>query len=144
MSRKTFKISIATIIFSALLCATANAADTLNLADALAIAYRDNPRMAEARGALRSSKGEAITAAKIPDTEVEFEIGGLKGVEGEERRANLDIFKVEQQFDPIGVREARSEGARKIIASRGESVKSVWAAVYAETRNVFMLIILRK
>ena len=144
MSRKTTKLVITAIISSAIFNTQVMASETLRLEDALAIAYRDSPRMAEARGNLRSSKGEATSASKLPDMEVEFEIGGLKGVEGEEKSANLDIFKLEQQFDPPGVREVRSESARKVVSSREESLKAVWASVYAETRNVFMRIILDK
>jgi len=122
----------------------AQAEEPLTLEKALSLAYENNPSIEEARKAVDAAKGDLITARTFSNPEAEFEIGGLKKNEAGERKTNLDNLEVRQEFDPPGVRGAKSKIARNQVLLQQELVKSVWSQVYAEAREIYSRIILNK
>ena len=91
----------------------AQAEEPLTLEKALSLAYENNPRIVEAKKAVDAAKGDLITARTFSNPEAEFEIGGLKKNEAGERKTNLDNLEVRQEFDPPGVRGAKSKNSAK-------------------------------
>ena len=120
------------------------AEETLTLDRALMTAYENNPRMIEAKRGVEAAKGSSITVGALPDPEVEFEIGGLKKNEDGKRRANLDKFGIQQEFEPLGVRGLKSEIAGNRILIQEESVRAVWSEIYLKVRENYNKIILHK
>jgi len=123
---------------------SSEAEEDLTLERALSIARSSNPRVVEALKMVDASKGELITARALPDPEVEFELAGFKKNEDGQRDVYLGSFEVRQGFEPIGTYGLKARIAKNEVSARGESKKSVWAAVYAEVRAVYSRIILDK
>ncbi|MDP8262357.1 MAG: TolC family protein [Candidatus Ancaeobacter aquaticus] len=125
------------------LSTTAHAERVLTLDTALMTAYKDNPRMIEARESILSSKGDKISTMALSDPEISFDIGGLKKEHGQ-RIVNLDKFDVSQDFDPIGVYWLKNMVASNDILIEEEGLKSVWSAIYVEVREAYTKLILDK
>lgn len=123
---------------------SSEAEEVLTLEKALSIARSNNPMVLEAYRMVDVSKGELITARALPNPEAEIEIGGLKASDDTEPAGNLDSFEIRQGFDPIGTYGLKTKIAKNEVSVRGESLKSVWAAVYVEVRETYTRIILDK
>ncbi len=106
----------------------------LTLAQALASAYQDNPRMIEARKSIAAAQGEKKTASSLSNPEIEMEVGGFKD--------NLDSISIKQRFDPIGVHHLKSKIAKNNISIHEQSLRSTWADVYVDVRHAYSRIIL--
>ena len=144
MNRK-IRITIAIIVFLISgIPKMARAEETLTLEKALALAYKNNPRMVEVSRAVDAAKGDLITARTFSNPEVEFEIGGLKKNEAGKRKTNLDSLEIRQGFDPPGVRGKKGKIAKNEVLIQQEAVKAAWSQVYAETRGIYSQIILNK
>lgn len=122
----------------------AYAEEILTLDKALVTAYKENPRVIEARKGIEGAKGDVIAAWALPDPEIEFEIGGFKRNEDGNRRLNFDKFGFRQGFYPVGVRGLKGDIARNEVRIQGESVKTVWSVIYLAVRETYNRIILDK
>ena len=142
MKNKILIINITLIIMLLSKMSYSGYSNNLTLDKALELAYDNNPRMIEVRQSIVSAKGEKISAMALADPEVEFEIGGLKKEEGEERHINLDKFKIKQDFDPLGVYWIRNRIAKNDILVQEEALKDVWGVVYSEVREAYNKLIL--
>lgn len=143
MSRN-MRVSLYLLVFLNLCVPNAVPADpplneTLELHQALALAYEQSPRMTYARQAVTQAEGDWITARTWRSPELEAEIGGLKDGEG-----NADEITFSQPFDPPGVRSLNARMSRNAVDIEKASVKAVWAEVYAEVRDVYAQLILNK
>jgi len=145
MSKKTGISLLACIaIIISGVWSVSEAEEVLTLEKALAIARNNNPRVIEACKMVDASKGELITARALPNPEVEFEVAGLRENEEGKRDVRLGSFEIIQGFEPLGTYGLKTRIARNEVSARGESLKSVWAAVYADLRETYTRIILDK
>jgi outer membrane protein TolC len=120
------------------------AADELSLQKALDMAFRNNPRMIEARNNIISARGKRLRESTLADPGMEFEIGGLNRGEEGERDVGLKKFEVRQEFDPPGVLWLKSRIARNEISSREDALKEVWSGIYSEVRNAYYTVLLKE
>jgi cobalt-zinc-cadmium efflux system outer membrane protein len=111
--------------------------EKLSFEEALNIAFDHNPQMIEAKKAIESSKGDLITARTFQNPEAELEFGGLKKNEDGDRNTNLDSIEIRQPLDPIGVRFFKSKIASNQVKIQAESLRSAWASVYLQVREVY-------
>jgi len=113
----------------------------LSLRDALTEAYRNNPKMEEARKDIEASKGRRITEGAFKGPEVTFEIGGFKSQEIDGRKEtpdkNLDSFEVLQPFDPPGVRFLKEKIAHSGVKIAEGELLLTWAEVSEEVKEAF-------
>jgi Outer membrane protein len=91
-----------------------------------------------------ASKGELITAHALPDPTAEFELAGFKANEEGERDVFLGSFEIVQGFEPLGTYGLKTRIAKNEVSARRESLKSIWASIYAEVRETYARIILDK
>lgn len=143
------RIKTGIILFAAIAAisgawSSSEAEETLTLEKALTAARSNNPRVIEACKMVDASKGELITARALTNPEVEFELAGFRENEEGERDVYLGSFEIRQGFDPLGTYGLKTRIAKNEVSARGESLKSVWAAVYAEVRETYTGIILDK
>src|SRR3989338_3678397 len=89
--------------------------ETLDLKEALSLAYQRNPRIIQARNAIEGSQGDLITARMWANPEVEAEIGGLKKDDEGRRKGHLDSITFKQSFDHPGVRHFKSGIAKNEV-----------------------------
>ncbi|MBI4711016.1 MAG: TolC family protein, partial [Candidatus Omnitrophica bacterium] len=122
----------------------AHAEEILTLDAALTTAYKENPRVVEARKSMEAAKGDLVTAWALPDPEISFEIGGFKKNEDGNRRLNLDNVGIRQGFLPFGVRGLKRDIAKNGILAQEESVRAVWSVIYLAVRETYNRIILDK
>ena len=118
--------------------------ETLDLKEALSLAYQRNPRIIQARKAIEGSQGDLITARMWANPEVEAEIGGLKKDDEGRRKGHLDSITFKQSFDPPGVRHFKSGIAKNEVLIQEQSLRSTWGDVYSEVRQIYSKIILDK
>ncbi|MBP7055704.1 MAG: TolC family protein [Candidatus Omnitrophica bacterium] len=144
MVKKTGIALFAVIVLISGVSFSAEAEEVLTLEKALSIARTNNPRVLEACKMIDASKGELITARALPNPEAEFEIAGLRENEEGERDVRLGSFEIIQGFEPLGTYGLKTRIAKNEVSARGESLKSVWATVYAEVRETYTRIILDK
>lgn len=120
------------------------AEEILTLEKALSIARNSNPMVIEACKMVDASKGELITAHALSNPTAEFELAGFKANEEGERNVYLGSFEIVQGFEPLGTYGLKTRIAKNEVSTRKESLKSVWASIYAEVRETYARIILDK
>ncbi len=126
---------ILTILFCSSFISFADVAPAgLTLEEALRIAYRQHPKMIEARQEISGSKGRWIQAEALPDPELEMDIGGFKKHATEEngkqvRDAKLDSFAIRQPLDPLGTRFLKGRMAHdEVNIAKGERLL-IWGEI---------------
>ncbi len=146
MSKPLYGFSYVIIVLSCLIAVPQSvlSEELLQLEHALELAYQQNPRMVQARHAIDGAKGEHLSAKSWRDPQFEAEIGGLKKNDAGSRDARVGSYSVNQSFDPPGVRYLNSRIAHNGVTIQEESLKEIWAKVYAEVRNAYAQLILQK
>jgi Outer membrane protein len=135
-------VSIAIVMFG--VWSFSEADEVLTLERALSMARSNNPRVVEACKMIDASRGELITARALPAPEAEFELAGFRENEEGQRDVKLGSFEIVQGFDPLGTYGLKTRIAKNEVSARGESLKSIWAVIYAEVRETYARIILDK
>jgi outer membrane protein TolC len=141
--KKGMTLFIALIILAGV-WTSLEAEEILTLEKAISIARNSNPRVIEACKMVDASKGELITAHALPNPTAEFELAGFKANEEGERDVYLGSFEIVQGFEPLGTYGLKTRIAKNEVSARKESLKSVWASIYAEVRETYARIILDK
>ncbi len=118
--------------------------EALGLKEALSIAREHNPQMIEARKTIEAVKGELLTTRTFLNPTLDAEIGGLKKNEEGERKGHLETVSIVQPFDPLGVRELKTQIAKNEVKIGKEALKGTWSNVYTQVRSAYMKIILDK
>lgn len=147
MSRKIFTFVSILIFYASLLNSPSQAgqsAGILELKEAVGLAYRQNPRVVQARKSIEAAQGDLMTAQTWANPQIEAEIGGLKKSGDGSRKGHLDTLSVKQSFDPPGTRFLRKKIGQNEITIQQESLKAVWSEVYIEVRDVYAKLILNK
>lgn len=128
-----FKPILYTLLFFFILCPCLYAqriaqGETLSLNEALSIAYKQGPLMAEARREEQAQRGRFIQKRMLPDPQAEVSIGGLK--ESGFKEENLDSYKIMQ---PVG---SLSERLTSLFVAHDEVqiVRNQTKMIWAETR----------
>ena len=123
-------------------------AETLSMEDTLLLAYRQNPKMKEARESIEAQIGRKITDSAFKGPEVSFEIGGFKSqeVSGEKVTPDksLDSFEVIQPFDPPGVRFLKGSIAEDNVRIAKGNLATIWASVYKDIKTAYSNTLFRR
>lgn len=117
----------------------------LSLQDALQMAYRQNPRMLEARQEIEASKGRHLQAEALPDPAVELSVGGLKptreifddGSTKASRKGHLDTLAVSQPLDPLGTRFLRGRMANDAVKIAKSDLNSLWGEIRRDVISLY-------
>lgn len=118
--------------------------EKLDLKQVLEIAFQQNPQMIEARKTIDAVQGDLITTRTLLSPTLDAEISGLKKNEEGERKGHLETVSIVQPFDPVGVRELKTQIAKNEVKIGKEAIKSVWSNVYSQVRTAYMKVILDK
>ena len=144
MSRKTYAFLCVILFYSWINPALAESTkEILSLHEALMTAYRQNPRVVQARKSVDGAEGDLLQDKSWANPEIEAEIGGLKKEDGK-RDPGLGSISFKQPFDPPGVRSIEKRISQNSIIIRQEELKLIWSEVYLEVRSVYAQLILMK
>src|SRR6185503_7178578 len=118
--------------------------EKLDFKESLELAFDHNPQMIEARKTIEAVKGDLLTTRTLLNPTLDAEIGGLKKNEEGDRKGHLETVSIVQPFDPVGVRELKTQIAKNEVKIGKEALKSVWSSVYFQVRTAYMKVILDK
>jgi outer membrane protein, heavy metal efflux system len=120
------------------------AADSLTLAQTLALLEQNNPALASAKAAQEGAEAGLITARQYPNPDIEIAGGLSTGLGDGALSGSNEAAFVSQALDLPFVREARRQVAEAGISSAEQANRQVWLLVQAQTQQAFYEILRRK
>lgn len=120
------------------------AAESLTLAQTLALLEQHNPALASAKAAQEGAQAGLVTARQYPNPEIEIAGGLSSGLGDGALSGSNEAAFVSQALDLPFVREARRQVAEAGISSADQANRQVWLLVQAQTQQAFYDILRRK
>ncbi len=111
-------------------------AEGVSLEQALKQAYEQNYSLLIERQKVEGARARILSVKKLPDPEIEFEVGGL-----EESSSNLDSFSLKQPFDVLPSQIAEIQAAKELLASAQSRLKRRWALVGRDVKVTYAQIL---
>lgn len=107
-------------------------AEEMTLKQALELGLKKNPTIKEERQKVEAVRAQMISVKKLPDPEIELEIGGL-----EEGSSSIDSVSVRQSFDVLPSRISQNQAAKAKLAAAEARYQRVLGEVKREVKLTF-------